>query len=158
MLRSSFFFGATALLLLAGCGDDDGDTMAGTPDLGPPPEEDMGPPPPAEELFDECVIDEQCHAALGPTAFCRTAAEGWPEGFCTLPCADRTPCDDGAIFHHCIDAFGPERCIFASNWPVDKLFSTYDVLIDAYTEIVAGFSPDEKTAMLSGNAKELYRL
>ncbi len=111
MLRSSFFFGATALLLLAGCGDDDGDTMAGTPDLGPPPEEDMGPPPPAEELFDECVIDEQCHAALGPTAFCRTAAEGWPEGFCTLPCADRTPCDDGAIFHHCIDAFGTGQTV-----------------------------------------------
>ena len=58
---------------------------------------------------------------------------------------------------HCVDAFGPERCMFATNWPVDKLFSTYDVLIDAYTEIVAGFSQDEKTAMFSGNAEELYR-
>ena len=59
---------------------------------------------------------------------------------------------------HCIDAFGPERCIFATNWPVDKLFSTYDVVIDAYTEIVAGFSQDEKTAMFSRNAERLYEI
>ena len=58
----------------------------------------------------------------------------------------------------CIDAFGPERCLFATNWPVDKLFSTYDVLIDAYTEIIADFSQDEKTAMFSENAEELYRI
>ena len=57
---------------------------------------------------------------------------------------------------HCIDAFGPERCIFATNWPVDKLFSTYDALIDAYTEVVDGFSGDEKAAMFSGNAEALY--
>ena len=59
---------------------------------------------------------------------------------------------------HCIDAFGPERCVFATNWPVDKLFSTYDVLIDAYTEIIADFSQDERTAMFSGNAEKLYRI
>ena len=59
---------------------------------------------------------------------------------------------------HCIEAFGPGRCFFATNWPVDKLFSTYDVLIDAYTEIVADFSHDEKVAMFSGNAEKLYRI
>ena len=59
---------------------------------------------------------------------------------------------------HCIEAFGPERCIFGSNWPVDRLFSTYDVLIDAYTEIVAGFSAEERAAMFSENARRLYRI
>ena len=59
---------------------------------------------------------------------------------------------------HCIEAFGPSRCVFATNWPVDKLFSTYDVLIDAYTEIVADFNQDEKVAMFSGNAERLYRI
>jgi predicted TIM-barrel fold metal-dependent hydrolase len=59
---------------------------------------------------------------------------------------------------HCIDAFGPERCVFATNWPVDRLFSTYDVLIDAYEEIIAAFSQDEQTAMFSGNAERLYRI
>ena len=59
---------------------------------------------------------------------------------------------------HCIDAFGPERCVFATNWPVDKAFSTYDVLIDAYTQIIADFTDDEKVAMFSGNAERLYRI
>ncbi len=57
---------------------------------------------------------------------------------------------------HCIEEFGPDRCVFATNWPVDKLYSTYDVLIDAYKEIVADFSHDEKAAMFSGNAERLY--
>ena len=99
--------------------------------------------------------------------------ERWRKGITTLAEAENVVCKISGLgmcdwswtvdsirpwILHCIDAFGPERCIFASNWPVDKLFSTYDVLIDAYTEIVAGFSPDEQTAMFSGNAKELYRL
>ena len=58
---------------------------------------------------------------------------------------------------HCIEAFGPERSIFGTNWPVDRLFSTYDALIDAYTEIIADFSKDEQIAMFSGNAERLYR-
>ena len=40
----------------------------------------------------------------------------------------------------CIDIFGPARCVFGTNWPVDKLFSSYEVLIDAYTELIADFS------------------
>jgi predicted TIM-barrel fold metal-dependent hydrolase len=58
---------------------------------------------------------------------------------------------------HCIEAFGPERCIFGTNWSVDRLFSTYDVLIAAYTEIISEFSEDEQIAMFSGNAERLYR-
>ena len=58
----------------------------------------------------------------------------------------------------CVETFGPERCIFGTNWPVDKLYSPYETVIDAYTEIIADFSPDEKTAMFSGNAERLYRI
>lgn len=103
MARTYLIFGASALFLLGACGDDDGD-ITGIPDLGVDmgePETDMGPPPPSE-LFGECIIDEQCQATLGPTAFCRTGPEGWPAGHCTLPCADRGPCDDGLIFNHCV--------------------------------------------------------
>ena len=42
-----------------------------------------------------------------------------------------------------------ERCFFATNWPVDKVFSTYDALIDAYTELISGFSRDEQVALFS---------
>ena len=58
----------------------------------------------------------------------------------------------------CIDIFGPERCIFGTNWPVDKLYSTYDELIDTYTELIADFSDDEQTAIFSKNAENLYRI
>ena len=59
---------------------------------------------------------------------------------------------------HCIEAFGPDRCFFATNWPVDRLYSSYDTLVDAYREIVSGFSGDEQAAMLSRNAERLYRI
>ena len=39
---------------------------------------------------------------------------------------------------------------------MDKLFSTYDALIEAYTEVIDGFSQDEKVAMFSANAEALY--
>ena len=56
----------------------------------------------------------------------------------------------------CIEAFGVERCIFATNWPVDSLFSSYDALIDAYTEIIADFSEDEKRDLFARNTEALY--
>ena len=55
----------------------------------------------------------------------------------------------------CIEAFGVERSIFATNWPVDSLFSDYDTLIGAYTEIVADFSEDEKRDMFARNTEAL---
>ena len=59
---------------------------------------------------------------------------------------------------HCIETFGPARSFFATNWPVDSLWSTYDALVDAYTEIIAGFSEDEQVAMFSKSAEELYKI
>jgi predicted TIM-barrel fold metal-dependent hydrolase len=99
--------------------------------------------------------------------------KSWQQGLRTLAGADNAVCKISGLgmrdqswtvdsirpwVLYCIETFGPERCVFASNWPVDKLFSTYDVLIDAYTEIMADFSQDEKTAMFSGNAEQLYRI
>ncbi len=57
-----------------------------------------------------------------------------------------------------IDTFGVDRCFFATNWPVDWLWSTYDAVVDAYTEIVADFSIDEQRALFSTNAEELYQI
>ena len=57
-----------------------------------------------------------------------------------------------------IETIGVDRCFFATNWPVDWLWSTYDELIDAYTEIISGFSRDEQTALFSKTAEKLYRI
>lgn len=57
-----------------------------------------------------------------------------------------------------IDTFGVERCLFASNFPVDKVFSDYDTLFDAFDEITAGFSGSERAALFHDNAARFYRL
>jgi predicted TIM-barrel fold metal-dependent hydrolase len=59
---------------------------------------------------------------------------------------------------HCIEAFGVERCFFGTNWPVDRMYSTYGQVIDAYAEIIQGFSRDEQVALFSGNAEKLFRI
>jgi predicted TIM-barrel fold metal-dependent hydrolase len=58
----------------------------------------------------------------------------------------------------CIDAFGPYRCMFESNFPVDLCGATYPVLWNAFKRLAAGYSADEKTALFSGSASKFYRL
>jgi len=58
----------------------------------------------------------------------------------------------------CIEAFGPERTVFATNWPVDSLFSTYGDVVRAYRTILSEFSAPEQAAMLADNAERIFRL
>jgi predicted TIM-barrel fold metal-dependent hydrolase len=58
----------------------------------------------------------------------------------------------------CIEAFGVKRVVFGSNWPVDRLFSSYPDLIDAYAAIISDFSAVEQTLMFSRNAETLFRI
>ena len=58
----------------------------------------------------------------------------------------------------CIEAFGPDRCMFESNFPVDLGSCSYATLWNAFKLIAAGYSADEKTALFSGAATRIYRL
>ena len=57
---------------------------------------------------------------------------------------------------HCIETFGVERSLFATNWPVDSLWSDYDTIVNAYDEITRDFTEDERSAMFSFNTERLY--
>lgn len=59
---------------------------------------------------------------------------------------------------HCIAAFGVGRCMFESNFPVDKQACSYRTLWNAYKHIAAQHSAEEKTALFSDTARRLYRL
>ncbi len=59
---------------------------------------------------------------------------------------------------HTIDKFGPQRCMFESNFPVDKASCSYAVLWNAFKKIAAGFTAEEKAAMFHGTAARAYRL
>lgn len=61
-------------------------------------------------------------------------------------------------YHHAIECFGVNRCLFESNFPVDKLSISYPVLWNAFKKIVADFSEDEKHALFYGTAEKIYRL
>ena len=58
----------------------------------------------------------------------------------------------------CIEAFGPARCMFESNFPPDKGQCSYQVIFNAFKRIAAQYSEPEKTAVCSKTATDFYRL
>jgi L-fuconolactonase len=62
------------------------------------------------------------------------------------------------VIHTLIEAFGPGRCMFESNFPVDKGMCSYAVLWNAFKRLAAGAGAEERTALFSGTATRVYRL
>jgi predicted TIM-barrel fold metal-dependent hydrolase len=58
----------------------------------------------------------------------------------------------------CIEAFGPSRAMFESNFPPDKGQCSYQVIFNAFKRIAAPYSEAEKTALFSQTAAQVYRL
>ncbi len=59
---------------------------------------------------------------------------------------------------HAIERFGPHRCMFESNFPVDKVSCSYAVLWNSFKRLTKDFTSAEKTALYSGTAVKVYRL
>jgi L-fuconolactonase len=62
------------------------------------------------------------------------------------------------FFEVCVEQFGARRCLFESNFPVQKRWCSYAVLWNACKRLAAGASATEKTALFSGTAARVYRL
>ena len=58
----------------------------------------------------------------------------------------------------CIEAFGVDRTFFGTNWPVDRLYSSYGDVLNAYEQIVGEFSAGEQEALFSKNAERVFRI
>lgn len=58
----------------------------------------------------------------------------------------------------CIEAFGPRRCMFASNFPVDSLFGTFADLYATYRAVAGQLPEDEQEALFAGTARHVYRI
>jgi predicted TIM-barrel fold metal-dependent hydrolase len=61
-------------------------------------------------------------------------------------------------FDWCIEKFGSSRCMFESNFPVDKQACSYNVLWNAFKRYAAGFSASERAALFHDTAVREYRL
>ena len=57
-----------------------------------------------------------------------------------------------------IDLFGPSRCMFASNFPVDSICASFDTIFGGFREIVRGFSADEQRGLFRDNAVRIYAM
>jgi len=97
----------------------------------------------------------------------------WSNGLARMAEAENTWCKISglAMFDHqwtveswrpwatkCIETFGVERCFFGTNWPLDRLFSSYDPVVDAYEELVADLNNDERELLFFKNATSVYGL
>jgi len=61
-------------------------------------------------------------------------------------------------FEYCIEQFGVQRCMFESNFPVDKVSCGYTVLWNAFKRMAQGFSDEERAALFHDTAARVYRL
>ena len=57
-----------------------------------------------------------------------------------------------------LEAFGPDRCMFGSDWPVCNLAATYTEVFDALVDCIGGVSDAERAKILGSNAMDFYRL
>jgi predicted TIM-barrel fold metal-dependent hydrolase len=62
------------------------------------------------------------------------------------------------LMQYCIEQFGPDRCMFESNFPVDKVSYAYNVVYNAFKRLSKGYSAAERAAMFHDTAVRVYRV
>ena len=82
---------------------------------------------------------------------------GWHERD-VAPTSDDLLAANRPWYEHTIEQFGPQRCMFESNFPVDKESCGYTVLWNQFKKLTAGFDPDDRAALFHDTALRVYRL
>jgi L-fuconolactonase len=59
---------------------------------------------------------------------------------------------------YAIEAFGVDRCMFASNFPVDSMYGTFDELYRVFSAVTAGLDTESRSKLFAGNAESIYRV
>ena len=62
------------------------------------------------------------------------------------------------LMNYCIEQFGPSRCMFESNFPVDKVSYSHHILYNAFKRLSAGYSATERADMFHDTAARAYRI
>ncbi len=117
----------------------------------------------SEAIFETWQRDITALAAC-PNVIAKLGGLAMPDNGFGWDRASRPPTSDEFVaaqsryYLHTIDAFGPNRCMFESNFPVDKRSLSYPVLYNGLKKIAARFTDDEQDAMFRGTAARVYRL
>ncbi len=116
-----------------------------------------------DEIFETWCDDIAAIAACENTV-AKLGGLAMPDNGFGYHLADRPPSSDELLadqrrwYEHTIECFGPDRCMFESNFPVDKLSAPATVVWNMFQKLAAGFTDDEQTAMFSGTASRVYAL
>jgi L-fuconolactonase len=102
--------------------------------------------------------DEEWERAMAPLADCQNV-------YCKLSgmvtearWADWTPDDLLPYIHRTLDWYGPERCMFGSDWPVCLVAADYGQVIDTVRRAIKDLDANSKDAVLGDNAVRVYGL
>jgi L-fuconolactonase len=87
---------------------------------------------------------------LGTNVLCKLSGLAMPLGSMSVDV-------QAPWLEYAIEAFGVDRCLFASNFPVDGMHGTFDQLYEAYSAITAGLDDDARDKLFAGNAERIYR-
>ncbi len=91
--------------------------------------------------------------AARPNVWCKLSGLVTEADWATWTAADLAPCVDIAL-----QAFGPDRLLFGSDWPVCLLAASYQDVIGAARELTAALSPSERASVFGGAARRVYGL
>lgn len=89
-------------------------------------------------------------ADVGPNVACKLSGLAMPFGSVG---ADAL----GPWLEYALDIFGVDRCMFASNFPVDAAYGTFDELYATFATVTAGVSDESRDKLFAGNAERIYR-
>jgi len=89
-------------------------------------------------------------AGLGDNVVCKLSGLAMP--LQSVRADDLAPWIERAI-----EAFGVDRCMFASNFPVDSMYGTFDDLYGSFSAVTAGLDGESRGKLFAGNAERVYR-
>ena len=108
-----------------------------------------------------------------PTAVDAAGLAAWREGIDRLAALPNVDCKVSGLgmathsleaatlrpwIEGCLEAFGPGRCMFGGNFPVEAMYGDYATLLDSVVAAVAGLSEAERRAFFVDNARRAYGL
>ena len=89
-------------------------------------------------------------ADLGDNVVCKLSGLAMPFGSMSVDAF-------APWLEYAIETFGVNRCMFASNFPVDSMYGTFDELYNVFNAVTAGFDDESRQKLFAGNAERVYR-
>jgi predicted TIM-barrel fold metal-dependent hydrolase len=127
------------------------ESLAGVDDLTVVVEHTGWPRADSDEEYELWTSGIDALASLGPQVLCKLSGLAMPFGSMQVDVL-------GRWVEYALGAFGVDRCFFASNFPVDAVYGTFDELYTTFSELTAGLDETARDKLFAANAERIYRL